>query len=149
MKEIVKKKKTFSHTGSWTRAAWVKTGNPNRWTMWEFVECIIGESILGHDFAWCLCCVFAVFSEMLFFFASIAEYFSVRAVLMWPSYQFDSSFIEIVTQACVAGGFFYFFFRAKEEISRTREGRKGEEPPLPFVPLARPVKRHDCAYFAG
>ena len=27
-------------------------------------------------------CVFAVFSEMLFFFASIAEYFSVRAVLM-------------------------------------------------------------------
>ena len=41
--------------------------------------------------------------------------------------------------ACVAGA---GFFRAKEEISGTREGKNGEGP-LPFVrvTLARPVKK--------
>ena len=29
---------TSSHTGSLTRAAWVKTRNPNRQTIWDFIN---------------------------------------------------------------------------------------------------------------
>ena len=43
---VKKKKKTVSHAGSRTRAAWVATRNPNRWTMWDFVVCVISMLVL-------------------------------------------------------------------------------------------------------
>ena len=53
--------KTFSRTGSRTRAAWVKTRNPNRWTIWEFDKIslisqffdlidVAGQQPRTHDF---------------------------------------------------------------------------------------------------
>lgn len=36
-------KKRISHTGNWTRAAWVKARNPNHWTIWEH-ECRRNEA---------------------------------------------------------------------------------------------------------
>ena len=42
--------KTFSHTGSRTQAAWVKTRNPNRQTIWEFVVCVVCKNMLIHNF---------------------------------------------------------------------------------------------------
>ena len=42
--------KTFSHTGSRTRAAWVKTRNPNRQTIWELVVCVVCKNMLMHNF---------------------------------------------------------------------------------------------------
>ena len=45
--------------------------------------------------------------------------------------------------ACVAGA---GFFRAKEEISGTREGKKGEGPLPSRVSLARPVKKSLTRY---
>ena len=68
IKEMVKKKKnTVSPTGSRTRAAWVKTRNPNCQIIWDFVVCVIRQYYYFYALLVCQCWKVHNFYQFFFF----------------------------------------------------------------------------------